>query len=108
MGNKETWKAHKASFAPILKDLIAQGLFRNEKELKTFFNDLELQSEPATDQDGRLILKVKYYGQDRILLGITRLNLLAGNIRSGARSQADRGSHLRRSQCGRKEPQPLP
>jgi hypothetical protein len=78
LGNKETWKAHKSSFAPILKDLIAQGLFRDEKEVKTFFRDLELQSEPATDQDGRLILKVKYYGQDRIV-GITRLNLIDHN-----------------------------
>ncbi|MEQ1922741.1 MAG: hypothetical protein ABL952_09550 [Pyrinomonadaceae bacterium] len=74
LGNKETWKVHKASFAPVLKELIGQGLFRNEKEVKTFFRDLELQSEPATDQNGRLILNVKYYGQDRIL-GITRLNL---------------------------------
>ena len=78
LGNKDTWKAHKVSFAPILKDLIAQGLFRDEKEVKTFFRDLEIQSEPATDQNGRMILKVKYYGQDRIL-GITRLNLLDGN-----------------------------
>jgi len=75
LGDKETWRAHKSSFAPILKNYIAQGLFQNEKEVKTFFRDLELQSEPATDQNGRLILKVKYYGQDR-LLGITRLNLL--------------------------------
>ena len=75
IGTKETWKAHKVSFTPILKNLIAQGLFRDEKEVKTFFHDLELQSEPTTDQDGRLTLKVRYYGQDRIL-GITRLNLM--------------------------------
>ena len=75
LGNNDIWKSHRLTFAPILKGLVAQGLFRDEKEVKSFFRDLELQSEPATDQNGGLSLKVKYYGQDRIL-GITRLNLI--------------------------------
>lgn len=75
LGSKEAWRSHELNFSPILKNLLALGLFRDEKEVKSFFRDLELQSEPAIDQNGQLNLKVKAYGQDR-RLGITRLNLM--------------------------------
>lgn len=78
LGDRETWNAHKASFAPILEKAIAQGIFQDVKEVNTFFRDLELQSEPAFDSNGRLILKVRYYGHDREL-GITRQNILDAN-----------------------------
>jgi hypothetical protein len=75
-GDKATWDAYKASFAPMLQAAIGQGLFVDRKEVKTFFRDLELQSEPAFDGNGALILMVKDYGEDRIL-GLTRDNITA-------------------------------
>ncbi len=56
----------------------AAGLFQDKEELTTFFRDLEIQSEPAFDADGSPILKVRYYGEDKIL-GITRHNILSAN-----------------------------
>jgi hypothetical protein len=76
LGDPGVWLNLKTMFRPILKDAISRGLFQDEKEVKTFFRDLELASEPAFDDQGRLILNVKYYGLDR-RLGITRDNLLA-------------------------------
>jgi hypothetical protein len=76
LGHPGVWMNLEAMFGPILKDAIARGLFQDEKEVKTFFRDLELASEPALDANGQLILKVKYYASDRIL-GITRENLLS-------------------------------
>lgn len=77
-GNKQTWNEYKASFAPLLKSAITQGLFQDQKEVKTFFRDLELQSEPAFDTNGAVILKVNYYGKERAL-GITRNNILSAD-----------------------------
>ncbi len=75
LADKKVWKSHKTAFAPILREAITQRLFRDVGEVKSFFRDLEHQSEPAFDQNGQLILKVKAYGRNRIL-GITRQNLL--------------------------------
>jgi hypothetical protein len=76
--SKQTWNSHKMTFDSILKGLISNGLFRDEREVRSFFRDLEHQSEPGLDENGQLILKVNAYGQDRIL-GITRLNLMDGS-----------------------------
>lgn len=76
LGEPRMWREYRAMLVPILKNAVAQGLFKDDKEVKTFFRDLELQSEPALDENGQLILRVKYYGTER-LLGITRGNLLA-------------------------------
>lgn len=76
LGDSETWDAYKKAFAPVLWNAVEQGLFRDTDEIKTFFRDLELQSDPAFDPDGGLILKVKYYGEDRTL-GITRRNIVS-------------------------------
>ncbi|MFN2515721.1 MAG: DUF4105 domain-containing protein [Pyrinomonadaceae bacterium] len=77
-GDKQTWSHYKAAFAPRLAAAIDLGLFLDRDEVKTFFRDLELQSEPAFDENGALILKVKAYGQDRIL-GLTRDNIIGEN-----------------------------
>jgi hypothetical protein len=80
LGDKQTWSRYKTTFAPMLAAAIEQGLFLDRTEVKTFFRDLELQSEPDFDENGALLLKVKAYGQDRIL-GLTRDNII-GNSNS--------------------------
>ncbi len=75
-GTKDSWGKYKAQFTPLLQKAIADGLFTDDKEVKTFFKDLELQSEPAFDAQGRLLLRVSAYGQDQIL-GLTRDNILS-------------------------------
>lgn len=77
LGTKEQWKQQKGIFAGLLKTAIDNGLFQDTKEVKSFFKDLEYMSEPAFDSDGSLILKVKHYGQDRVV-GVTRNNILSG------------------------------
>lgn len=78
LGDGISWKAYTAKFDQILTNAIAQGLFQDTNEVKSFFKDLELQSEPAMDADGGLILKVRYYAQDREL-GISYKNILNAN-----------------------------
>ncbi len=73
-GNRQTWNGYKTKFTSILNNAIAQGLFQDIKEVKTFFRDLELQSEPALDANGAPVLKVRYHGEERAL-GITRSNI---------------------------------
>lgn len=75
-GDRQLWEGYKANFTPVLKGAIAEGLFQDKEELTTFFRDLEIQSEPSFDADGAPILKVRYYGEERIL-GITRHNILS-------------------------------
>ncbi|HUQ33682.1 MAG TPA: hypothetical protein VM095_16295 [Pyrinomonadaceae bacterium] len=77
-GDRQLWEGYKANFAPVLKSALDQGLFQDQNEVMTFFRDLEIQSEPSFDADGSLILKVRYYGQERTL-GITRNNILSAN-----------------------------
>jgi hypothetical protein len=76
LGGKEFWAAKRSAFAPVLQRAVASGLFRDMGEVRSFFRDLEGQSEPAMDADGRLMLKVMSYGQPREL-GLTKDNLLA-------------------------------
>ncbi len=75
MGDRRTWSLYNSYLRPILNTAIARGLFKDEKEIKTFFRDLELQSTPALDENGSPILKVKYYGEE-LILGLTRANIL--------------------------------
>lgn len=77
-GARQNWKMYQTEFAPMLQKAINDGLFLNEKEVRTFFKDLELQSEPAFDDTGSLILRVSAYGEDQIL-GLTRDNILENN-----------------------------
>lgn len=74
-GTKQIWKNYLTAFAPMLQNAISDGLFADEKEVKTFFKDLELQSEPTFDAQGALILRVSAYGENN-LLGLTRNNIL--------------------------------
>jgi hypothetical protein len=75
-GTKQTWEQYKTKFQPLLREAIAQGYFVDKQEVKTFFKDLELQSEPALDENGALILRVRDYGVER-RLGLTRANILS-------------------------------
>lgn len=75
-GNQQTWDKYKSDFAPLLQKAIANELFVDEKEVTTFFKDLELQSDPFVDGNGALMLKVKAYGKD-YQLGLTRNNILS-------------------------------
>ncbi len=75
-GTKQNWEKYQAEFTPILQKAIADGLFADEKEVTTFFKDLELQSEPAFDAQGALLLRVNAYGQE-LILGLTRDNILS-------------------------------
>ena len=61
-----------------MANALSQGLFQDYDEVQSFFRDLELESEPAFDADGGLVLKVMYYGQQREL-GLTRQNILEPN-----------------------------
>lgn len=76
-GEKKIWGKYKTDFAPILRKAVDEGLFYDIKEVKTFFKDLELQSDPGFDEDGNLILRVRDYGEDHIL-GLTGENILSG------------------------------
>ena len=76
LGGKEFWAARRAAFAPILQRAVTSGLFANHGEVRSFFRDLQHQSEPAFDADGGVILKVAYFGRQREL-GLTRYNILA-------------------------------
>jgi hypothetical protein len=80
-GEKKIWDKYKADFAPILQKAIDEGLFADYKEVRTFFKDLELQSEPAFDDNNDLILKVRDYGEDHVL-GLTRENILGSRSNS--------------------------
>lgn len=75
-GTKQSWSKYRAEFTPLLEKAIADGLFADTKEVKTFFKDLELQSQPAFDAQGALLLQVRAYGKDQIL-GLTRDNILS-------------------------------
>jgi hypothetical protein len=76
LGGGEFWAAKRGAFSPILQRALNAGLFRDLGEVRSFFRDLEGQSEPTTDADGRLMLKVRSYGQAREL-GLTRDNIMA-------------------------------
>ena len=75
-GTNELWKHYKTEFQPMLLRAIETRIFLDHAEVKSFYEDLELQSEPAFDSEGGLILKVADHGTQRIL-GITRANILS-------------------------------
>ncbi len=75
-GTKPDWAHYKTAFEPLLRQAIAQGYFVDEREVQTFFKDLELQSEPILDENGLLMLRVRDYGVAR-RLGLTRANILS-------------------------------
>jgi hypothetical protein len=75
-GSKQAWDKYRSDLAPMLRQAIADKLFADEKEIQTFYKDLELQSEPYFDSHGQLMLRVCAYGQDK-LLGLTRENILS-------------------------------
>jgi len=77
-GDRQLLDGYRANFHPVLASAITTGFFKDQKELKSFMRDLEIQSEPAFDAVGAPILKVRYYGEERIL-GITRNNILSAN-----------------------------
>lgn len=74
-GTEQARKQYKAEFALLLNRAVANGYFASHDEVKTFFRDLEANSEPALDENGALILRVRVHGQDKIL-GLTRGNIL--------------------------------
>lgn len=77
-GTPEWWSQQRAAFAPMLKKAIADGYFADEKEVTSFFRDLELESEPFFDDQGLLRLKVNAYGVPA-QLGLTRDNILSAD-----------------------------
>ncbi|MEO8130410.1 MAG: hypothetical protein ABI822_25140 [Bryobacteraceae bacterium] len=75
-GPEELWKDYRKQFEPMLAKALGQGLFIDKAEVKTFFKDLELQSEPGSDPNGRLILTVDDRGSKETV-GLTRSNINA-------------------------------
>ena len=74
-GAGNDWKAYKNQLKPLLAKAIQQRLFADEGEIKSFFKDLEAQSEPFYDANGDLALRVNNYGKEAIL-GITKTNII--------------------------------
>lgn len=72
-GTKQMWKENKITFDELLRQAIADGVFTNANAVKTFFRNLEQNSEPDVDESGAFILRLKTTGQT---LGLTRENLL--------------------------------
>jgi hypothetical protein len=81
LGNEPIWNAYEERFSKILDRAIEFGLFQDVREVKTYLRDLELMSAPELDENGSVVLQVKYYKNAR-RLGITRQNILeAGSDR---------------------------
>jgi hypothetical protein len=77
-GTSDKWKDYKNRLKTLLDKAISQKLFADKDEIKSFYKDLEAQSEPFFDGSGNLALKVDYYGKEAIL-GITNTNILNPN-----------------------------
>jgi hypothetical protein len=75
-GRKQDWASYKNQLKPLIAKAIQDNLFLDNSEVKSFFRDLELQSEPVFNTNGDLILKVENYGKESVL-GITRTNILS-------------------------------
>jgi len=73
-GSNELWNGYRNKFKPILERALEDKLFLDDAELRTFYKDLELQSEPTLDSKGRVILTVEDRGVIRTL-GVTRTNI---------------------------------
>ncbi len=76
IGTSEDWTRYKENLIPVMNHAIDRGCFADANEVKTFFKDLELQSDPAFDENGAVFLKVRAYGENKVL-GITRDNILS-------------------------------
>ena len=74
-GEKSAWKNYRRLFYPMLDKAVKERLFANAREVKTFYGDLERQSDPFYDASGELMLKVDDYGE-KVSLGLTRGNIL--------------------------------
>ena len=75
IGERKDWQTYRKNFDAIRQRAIVDGLFADQKEIDTFFKDLELQSEPAIDQNGHVILTVRDHGTLR-QLGLTRSTIV--------------------------------
>ena len=74
-GTDKVWKSYRIEFQSIMLRAIETKVFLDRSELRSFYDDLELQSEPAFDSEGRLVLNVNDRGVQRVV-GITRANIL--------------------------------
>lgn len=77
-GEKAVWEKHRRDFAPMLEKAVKDRLFADKQEVKSFYGDLERQSQPLYDASGELMLKVDCYGQEKFL-GLTRGNIIGAN-----------------------------
>ena len=75
-GEKTAWKNYRQLFYPMLEKAVGERLFADTREVKTFYGDLERQSQPFYDERGELMLKVDNHGEEEFL-GLTRGNILA-------------------------------
>lgn len=75
-GIDEFWNNYRSQFRPMLSNAVEKHFFWDIKEVNTFFKDLELQSEPDLDRDGRLVLNVTDRGI-RETLGLTKYNIVS-------------------------------
>lgn len=75
-GTEDLWADYRKQFEPMLAKAIEQGFFLDRFEVKTFFKDLELQSVPGSDSEGRLILSVDDRGSKETV-GLTRQNIIS-------------------------------
>jgi len=73
-GKSDFWNEYRNTFKPMLAEARKRGLFLDSAELQTFYKDLELQSEPALDANGGVILHVNDRGVIRTL-GVTWANI---------------------------------
>lgn len=73
-GSRNDWGNYKNNLQPLLANAITQRLFADNNEIKSFFRELEAQSEPFYDADGFLMLRVNNYGKES-LLGLTKSNI---------------------------------
>jgi hypothetical protein len=76
-GSGNDWKTYKNNLQPLLANAIKQRLFADKNEIKSFYRELEAQSEPFYDANGELMLRVSNYGKES-LLGLTKTNILNG------------------------------
>ena len=77
-GESNVWTKYRQKFSEMLEKSINERLFANNREVKSFYDNLESNSEPFYDDNGDLMLKVNAYGKE-IFLGLTRRNILAAN-----------------------------
>ena len=77
-GEGNGWTKYRQKFSEMLEKSINERLFANNREVKSFYDNLESNSEPFYDDNGDLMLKVSAYGKEKFL-GLTRRNILNAN-----------------------------